>query len=287
MSEIKEQRIAVVTDSTCDLSEEQIRTYDIKLLPLKVVYNDREYIDRLEIQPEEVYENFEREIPKTSMPSPGEAANLFKKLAQDGFTDVISIHISSGLSGTYQMVKSVAQQMKDVINVQVIDSKALSWGLGCLVLEARRLVKSGLNLEEVVEKVYRLREKTKVIFVVKTLEYLRKGGRIGYVAGTIGEMLNVKPIISINDEGKYYTYQKVRGRKRSLDKLVDIIKEYAEDKKIKLAVMHGGALEEAKSIMDKLQLPNIDMQLLGQIGPSMVVHTGPGLIGAIFYEENY
>ncbi|MBM7855675.1 DegV family protein with EDD domain [Desulfohalotomaculum tongense] len=279
-------KIAIVTDSTCDIAKEQIEKYGIKLLPLKIVYQDRQYIDRVEIQPEEVYENFEREIPKTSMPSPGEAISLFEKLAQEGFTDVICIHISSGLSGTYQMVKSVARQMKDIINIEVIDSKALSMGMGFLVLEAKKLVQSGMDFDEVVERVRKLQKKIKVFFVVKTLEYLRKGGRIGYVAGTIGEMLNVKPIISINEEGKYYTYDKVRGRKRSLNKIVEIVKEYAKGKKLKFAVMHGGALEEAKSVLDKLQLPNLDLAAFGQIGPSMIVHTGPGLIGVVFYEDD-
>lgn len=280
------RKVAIVTDSTCDISKEEFKKYGINLLPLKVVYNDRQYMDRVEIEPQEVYDSMKNETPKTSMPSPGEAVNLFEKLAKEGFTDVIAIHISSGLSGTYQMVKTVARQMKNIINIEVIDSKALSLGLGFLVLEARRQIEEGIDFEEVVKRLRGLQKKVKVFFVVKTLEYLRKGGRIGYVAGTIGEMLNVKPIISINEEGKYYTYDKVRGRKRSLNKLVEIVREYAEGKKLKLAVMHADALEEAKSVAKKLQLPNLDLVGVGEISPAMVVHAGPGLVGVAFYEEN-
>lgn len=281
----KKRKIAVVTDSTSDLSKQQIKELNIKLLPLKVIYSDRQYIDRVTIQPEEVCANFDKEIPTTSMPSPGEAVELFKQLASEGYTDVISIHISSGLSGTYQMIKAVAQQVKDIINVEVVDSKALSLGLGFLVLEAQKLVDSGKSFEEVVTRVRELQQKGKVFFVVKTLEYLRKGGRIGYVAGTIGEMLNVKPIISINEEGKYYTYQKVRGRKKSLDKLVEIIKEYAAGKNIRAAVMHADTEEEAQYVKEKLTQPNIDIIGFGQISPVMVVHSGPGLLGVAFYKE--
>lgn len=280
------RKVAIVTDSTCDISKEEFKKYGINLLPLKVVYNDRQYMDRVEIEPQEVYDSMKNETPKTSMPSPGEAVNLFEKLAKEGFTDVIAIHISSGLSGTYQMVKTVARQMKNIINIEVIDSKALSLGLGFLVLEARRQIEEGIDFEEVVKRLRGLQKKVKVFFVVKTLEYLRKGGRIGYVAGTIGEMLNVKPIISINEEGKYYTYDKVRGRKRSLNKLVEIVREYAEGKKLKLAVMHADALEEARSVAKKLQLPNLDLVGVGEISPAMVVHAGPGLVGVAFYEEN-
>lgn len=283
MSSKKQRRIAIVTDSTSDLSEELLRENNIRLLPLKVVYNDRQYIDRVEIQPQEVYENFDKEIPKTSMPSPGETAALYRSLAEEGYTDVLSVHISSGLSGTYQMARAVAQQLKDVINIEVIDSKALSWGLGFLAVEAANMVKSGVSFDELVDKINTMQRNIKVFFVVKTLEYLRKGGRIGYVAGTIGEMLNVKPIVSINEEGKYFTYEKVRGRKRSLDRLVEIVQSYAEGKKIKAALVHGGALEEAKGVLEKLKHPNIDVTAFGQIGPVLVVHTGPGLLGIAFY----
>ncbi len=278
-------KIAVVTDSTSDLSEEQLKANGIRLLPLKVIYKDREFIDRQEIQPEQVYENFAREIPKTSMPSPGEAVKLFQKLADEGFTDVISIHISSALSGTVQMMKTVAKQMKDVINIEVIDSKSVSIGSGFLALEAKRLVGEGRSFSDIVEQIQALQKKVKVFFVVKTLEYLKKGGRIGCVSSTIGEILNVKPIISVNEEGVYYSYQNVRGRKRSLDKLVEIVKDYAKDKKISLAILHGDALEEAQSIRERLKLPNIELKLFGQIGPVIAVHAGPGVVGVSFFEQ--
>ncbi|WP_034639677.1 DegV family protein [Desulfofalx alkaliphila] len=281
------RKIAVVTDSTCDLSDEQIKDNDIKLLSLKVVYKDRQYIDRLEIKPEDVFAGFAKEIPKTSMPSPGEVENLYRKLADQGYTDIISIHISSGLSGTYQMVKAVGQQLKDLINVEAVDSKTISIGSGLIVLEASRLVQAGMGLKEVMQKISKLKEEIKLFFVPETLEYLIKGGRIGYVKGRIGEILNVKPIVSVNDEGKYYTYQNVRGRRRSLAAMVEIAKEYAAERRVKLALLHGNALQEAKEMVDKLNLPNIDIVRFDQIGPVIAVHTGPGVIGLAFYDEDY
>lgn len=281
----KQRKIAIVTDSTSDLTEEQLKEHDIRLLPLKVVYSDRQYIDRLEIQPHEIYERLEQEIPTTSMPSPGEAMALYRSLADEGYTDVLSVHISSGLSGTCQMARAVAKQLKDIINVEVIDSKALSWGVGVLATEAAKLVKAGVSFETLVDKINALQKEIKVFFVVKTLEYLRKGGRIGYVAGTIGEMLNVKPIVSINEEGKYYTYEKVRGRKRSVDRLAEIVLEFAKGKNIKAAVMHGNTPEEAKRVLEKLRLPNIEICAFGELGPVMAVHAGPGLLGVAFYAE--
>lgn len=281
------EKIAIVTDSTCDLSDEQLKEHEVNLLSLRVVYKDREYIDRLEIKPEEVFESFSREVPTTSLPSPGETEGLFRKLAQEGYTDIISIHISSGLSGTFQMVKSVAQQMKDVVNIEVMDSKSISIGTGLMVLEAQRLVRAGLNLKEIMDKLTALKDVVKVYFVPQTLEYLIKGGRIGYVQGRIGQILDVKPIVTVNQEGKYVTHQKVRGRKRSLDQMVEIAKNHAEGKKIKLGLLHGNTYDEAKAMIDKLTLPNIDVARFGQIGPVIAVHTGPGVIGMAFYDEAY
>lgn len=274
-------KIAIVTDSTSDLSAEVVERFGIRVLPLQVVYHDREYADRIEIQPEEVYAGFDQEIPKTSMPSVGDTRQLFLDLEREGYTHVICMHISSGLSGTYEMVKMVGEQTKD-LKIEVIDSKALSLGLGWLVHEAAKLVEAGLTFEDVVSKLYTVRDRIKVFFVVKTLEFLKKGGRIGLVEATLGEMFDVKPIISINPDGKYYSYCKVRGRKKSIEKITDIIHDLIGGKRVNLAVMHGDALEEAQQLLDRLlKLPDVkpDEVVFGQIGPVMVVHTGPGLLG--------
>ncbi|SFQ95193.1 DegV family protein [Desulfoscipio geothermicus] len=280
------EKIALITDSTCDLPDEVLQKLNAWMLPLKVVYNDRSYNDRVEIQPQEVYDKMPGEVPTTSMPTPEDTRSLLEKLCAEGFTHAVAIHISSGLSGTYENVKMVARQFGKM-KVEVIDSKALSLALGFLVQEAGKCIQNGLNFEKVVSRMRELQKKIKVYFVVKTLEYLKKGGRIGYVEGTVGQILDIKPIISINEEGKYYSVCKVRGRKKSIYKLLDILKEQAAGKNIKLAVAHGDAGEEAESLLQNIlnmKGVNIKESMLTQLGPVMVVHTGPGLIGVAFYE---
>ncbi len=278
------EKIAIVTDSTCDLDQEFIREKGIFILPLKVIYPDKEYLDRVDIQPTEIYSRFPNEIPKTSMPSFGEIIELFKQLKDTGYNKVLSLHVSSGLSGTFEAVKAAAQQISDM-DIQVIDSKALSLGLGFLVNQATRLKEAGCIFDEMVHTIKKAQQEIKVFFVVKTLEYLRKGGRIGLIEGALGDLLNVKPIVSINEEGKYYTYAKVRGRKRSLEEMIDIVKGYIGTKTVNLAVMHGDAEEEATEVKEALT-SHLDGQVkevfFGQLGPSMVVHAGPGLIGVSF-----
>lgn len=280
------EKIALITDSTCDLSMEFLKEHNIKFLPLKVLFGEEEFIDRVNVEPSYVCERMAHELPKTSMPSLGEAMAVFEELEKDGFTHVIAIHISSGLSGTYEIVLNASKQFPSVIS-KVIDSKCLSVALGILVREAAFMIREGRSYEYIVDEIKGMQSRTKVFFVVKTLEYLIKGGRIGTVEGTLGKILNVKPIISINDEGIYYTYAKVRGRKKSLDKIVEVFNELNRGKRVKLGVAHSASEEEARAVLDAI-LNNSGVEIkesfFAEMGPGMVVHTGPGLVGVAFCE---
>lgn len=273
------EKIALLTDSTSDLNPEVIERYNIHVLPLKVVYADRQYDDRVDITPEEVCATLDEEAPKTSVPTPYEAQQMLARLQEEGFTHVLAVHISSGLSGTAEMVRMVSQDFKDLV-VEVIDSRSLSMGLGFIVHQAACWLEEKRPFAELVEKARALVDQMKIFFVVGTLEYLKRGGRIGKVSATVGELLNVKPIISINSEGVYYTYRKVRGRRRSIDELFEIARTFIEKEKCWVAVMHGAVPEEALYLKQKVEgLANVDKLVTGQIGPVMLVHAGPGLLG--------
>jgi DegV family protein with EDD domain len=279
----KETKIAIITDSSCDLEPEVIQEYGIEVLPLHILYHNREYRDRVDISPQEVYDRLEQEVPKTSLPSPSEIMEVFNRLRERNVTHILAVHISSGLSGTYQAVSAIAQEVKDMV-VEVIDSKSLSMGLGFPVLEAARESRRSVEFEHVVNTAKRVIEQVKAFYVLSTLEYLKKGGRIGYVAGTIGELLNIKPIISINEEGKYFTYAKVRGREQSLKKLADVLHDHVRESLSNVAIVHGGAEEEARALEKIAQdHPNIKEVFFGQISPALGVHTGPGLVGLLVY----
>ncbi|NLP18533.1 MAG: DegV family protein [Firmicutes bacterium] len=275
------EKIALLTDSTSDLGAEAIEKYGIKVLPLKVVYADRQYEDGIDITPEEVYATIDEENPKTSVPTPFEAQQMLARLRDEGFTHVLAVHISSGLSGTAEMVKMVSQDFKDLV-VEVIDSRSLSMGLGYIILEAGRWLEKKMSFAQIVERARNLVDRSKVFFVVGTLEYLQRGGRIGRVSATLGEFLNVKPIISINKEGVYYTYKKIRGRRRSIDELFSIAREFIEKQKCRVAVMHGACPEEAAYLVKKVEeLATVVELVTGPLGPVMGVHAGPGLLGLV------
>ncbi len=279
-------KIAIVTDSACDLPGYIIEQYDIRVLPLRVIYENEEFKDGVDIKPQEVYDRMEIEVPKTSLPPIEEVENLFNQLVLEGFTDVICISLSSKLSGTYNMIQAVANDFDaDKLAIKVIDSKCLSMFLGFIVLETAMRVKAQASLEVALNTIADMRSKISCNFVLKTLKYLRKGGRIGKVEGTVGELLDIKPIIGIDHEGAYFTVVKVRGRNKSIQKIKELIETKFKDKTINIAIIHGGAEEEAKLLMESVKkLLNVKESFISQISPALGVHTGPGLIGYAAYE---
>lgn len=278
------EKIALLTDSSCDLPQEIIEKYNIHIIPLHIIFKDADYRDGIDLTPEEFYRRLPGEIPSTSMPSMGETWELMLKLKKEGYTHILAILLSSGLSGTLSMVEGLKERAHKMdISLTIINSKALSLALGFLVMRAGELIQEKFTLPQIVDTIEKLVKETRVFFVLKTLEYLRKGGRIGLVEGTIGDILDIKPIISINQDGVYYSVTKTRGRNRSLNKIIEIAVEAIGNRKVYLGVVHGAAQQEAEKVMEKLEkLVDIKEAFIGQTTPSMGVHTGPGLIGITF-----
>jgi DegV family protein with EDD domain len=278
------EKIALIVDSMCDLPHEFINHFGIKVLPAKIIYPGEEYSDRVDIKPEDVYNRMPEEIPTTAMPCLHDIKQTIESICNEGFTHVLALHISGGLSGTAQAVKMVAKDFEN-LKIKVIDTKTLSMGTGWIVLDAARNIANGLSFEKVIENLHHIQSKVEVYYIIETLEYLRRGGRIGRVASMLGEFLHLKPIISVDREGHYFTYCKARGRIKSIDKLVDIVEKTVKDKQIKLAIMHGGAAAEFEKLVERLRgLPNIKEIITSDISPALGVHTGPGLLGVSFYE---
>ena len=284
MNNSDNERIALVTDSSSDLPKEIIEKYNIHTIPLKIIYSDREYDDGVDISPEEVYKKFEQEVPRTSMPSQTDIIKIFDRLKEEGYKKILSIHLSCNLSGTVDVVRMISKQYED-LEIEVIDSKSVSIGVGMLVHEAARLISQRLPMSEIKDALNKAKDRISVFYCIPVLDYLRKGGRIGLVAATLGTIMDLKPIISVNRDGKYYTHAKVRGRKKSLEKLVEIAMEVIKDQRVYVSVYHGAAKEEALKVKELLAgLSNVQEIFWGQISPAMVVHTGPGLVGVSIHE---
>lgn len=286
MKVMNDNRIAVLTDSCSDVPQELLERFHIYQLSLSINYKDRSYHDRIDITPEEVYENLDKEIPHTSLPSAGEIHDMINKIIADGYDQIVIPVLSSGLSGTYKTVQMVCNEF-DKIKTAVIDTKNIALGSGFFSIYAAQLVEKHMSFEEIVKKLQAKIQDSHIYYSLKTLHYLEKGGRIGHVEGLLGSILQIKPIISCDEEGIYYTVEKVRGRKQSINKLMEIVRDKIKDKKnYYLTVCHGYAQEEADEVRKEMQ-QYIDKSTLfmeGQISPALGVHTGPGLVGIGYFD---
>jgi len=276
-----EEKIGILVDSGSDVPREYRDRYDMHVVPLRIIYKDGEYRDGIDIQPEDVFARFSEEIPTTSLPSPSTVAAAFEQMKAEGYTKVIALTISSGLSGTHDMIRSLGPAPEG-LETCYIDTKNIGIGSGFAAIRAGELIEQGLPFAEVCSEVEKTVRQTKIFFCVSTLDYLVKGGRIGLVSGIIGTALDLKPVISCNEDGVYYTVAKARGRKKSLRLALEKAVEFADGaKEYNITVMHGAAKEEADELLAqmKTKLPDYHLAIEGQITPVLVVHTGPGLIG--------
>ena len=278
---MNKDKIAILVDSCTNVPQQYVDQYGMFVVPTKIIFSDREYTDGVDITPEVLYQRFAIEIPKTSLPSAGDIAVLFDQIKAQGYEKVLSINISSGLSGTYGVVDMMGQKTPD-LEVHAIDTKNIAIGSGFLAIQAAQYLASGMGWTELVQRMEAQVPRSKLFFCVKTLDYLQKGGRIGLVASLLGNALNLKPIITCNPDGIYDVVAKVRGRKQSLKKALDLACDFARGHhQYYLTVMHSNAADEAQAILEEAQalLPEATITVTGEITPSLVVHTGPGLIG--------
>lgn len=275
------EKIALITDSASDINSELIKKYNIHVLPFKIIFSDKEYKDGVDITPSMLYEKLPTEIPTTSLPSISEFTELLEKLKSDGYTHAIIITISNCFSGTFNASRLASESVSDITTF-VFDSLTLTMSEGAMVLETAALIEEGKSFNEITNELPTIRKKIDVFFTLDTLTYLKKGGRIGKVAGTIAEALNIKPIITIKDDG-FHTYSKVRGTKQSISKLSNILNDYLAKGKCKVWIMNGDAPDKADLLYNAIKNSDnlVECTLGGMIGPALGVNTGPGLVGFI------
>lgn len=279
------KRIALVTDSTADLTEEVKKDFDIHVIPLKVRFGEKEYCDG-ELSSNEFYGRLMEEeiLPKTSQPTPEEFSRLYSKLLEE-YQEVISVHISSALSGTFNAANLAKEKFKEKIHL--VDSKTISLGAGLMVMEVARNIKEGYDARWILDNLKKARENIETLFTLNTLEYLQKGGRIGRVQGFMGSLLNIKPIIRVGDDGVYHTYGKAHSQKKAIENVVQACQDLTKGRKaIRLVVAHGAAQKAGIYLKEALehafQLPTT---VFTQVGPVIGVHTGPGTVGAAIQYE--
>lgn len=276
-------KIAILIDSGTDVPPEYIQKYHMFVAPLRVIFSDGEYSDGIDITSAELYHRLPQEIPKTSLPSAESVLTALEQIRAEGYNKVLAVTISSGLSGTYNMMTLLANNIKD-LDIYVYDTRNIAIGSGFFAIQAAQYITEGMDWETLKYNLASSTNKSKVFYCLDTLEYLQKGGRIGLVTAVLGTALNLKPIISCNAEGVYYTVAKVRGRQQSLKKLIDLAVKFAGNaQKYNVALISSAplGLQDLASIRDEIlqKLPNRNMLVEGELGCGLGVHVGPGLVG--------
>jgi len=271
----------IVTDCAADLPNEELEALGIVQAPLYIQFPEGE-VNSADITADEFYNRLEAmrpAIPSTAQPSSGVFNEIYQKLAQAS-KNILSIHVSSGLSGTINSARVGAEQIKDAV-VNVIDSMTLSGGERFQVLAAARAAKAGWSLKAILERLDRIRDTTEVIYTLDTLEYLARGGRIGRVQALMGSVLKIKPVIRVDhNDGKYSTVAKGRTITQNLGVIVDHIAEMYGSIPLWATVLHGRFAESADALAESMRGKlNIKKMEILRISPVLGVHTGPGIVG--------
>ncbi len=274
----------IVTDSAVDLPEEMFAQYGVERMPLLINFGTDSLRSGVDIQPAEFYRRLAADpdhVPTTSQPSVGEFVDLFRCVGRND-KDIVSIHISSGLSGTFNSAVQAAKQCPD-LNITLIDTKTLSAAEGFQVVAAAQAIRRGQSLECLKQRVKEVAEQTDIFFTLDTLHYLQKGGRIGRVQAMAGSLLNLKPVITVDKgPGTYITVAKGRSMSRSVALIADHIKEKMKARPAWVHVLHTNSPAMAQQLADLVkQLISTAYITTGQIVPVLGVHTGPGCVGAV------
>ncbi len=285
MEKAASRRIAVITDSTCDIPPGLVEEYSITVVPQILIMGNETWLDGVEIDSATFYELLRTSphFPSTSQPSIKDFHDRFVALSRD-HDGIVAVLVSNELSGTINSAVTAAASLPE-IPIEIVDSRAVSMQLGFMVLAAAREAARGGDLEAVAGAARQMLDRVHIYFVVDTLEYLHRGGRIGAAARLFGTALNLKPVLCITD-GIVQPVAKVRSRRKALERVYSLVETELEGQQVEMAVLHVAAPEEAAQLADELEQRFQAVEMVRtECGPVLGTHAGPGTVGVVFYVE--
>jgi DegV family protein with EDD domain len=282
------QRIALVTDSTCDILADWVRQYEIGIVPLTIIFGDQQYLDGVDMTATQFYERLPKESqhPTTSQPTPGAFLQAYQAAAAAGAERILTITISSAMSGTIQSARQAAEESP--IPVAVIDGKSNSMGIGWQVVAAARVREAGGNLDAMAAMARQVQEDVAYYISLDTIEYLARGGRIAEAARLLDSILRIKPLIYVRpDTGTVGASMPARSRKSALEGLYrEFFRHVVRDRPLHIAVLHNNAEEEAQALAEQVRAEYSPQELfISIVSPVLGVHTGPRAVALCGYAE--
>lgn len=276
--------IKIVMDSCGDLPPDLIAQNDIEVVPVNIHFGDQVYREGVDIDQAGVFQRIAEKkcFPSTAQPSPHQFAEVYREVAQEkGATDIISIHVSSHLSGTYASARLAAEEAADEVTVTPFDSHSGSGGQGFMALQAARMAAAGASVKEILERLRNMRENMAVYLVLDTLEFAKLSGRIGTLGASLASMLRIKPLVCLKDGGMEVR-EKVRTHRRAIDRMLALISQKIGDRRAWVAVLHAGAPKAAEALAQRVQAEfNIQESFVETTSTGIAIHLGPGAVGLV------
>jgi DegV family protein with EDD domain len=275
--------LRIVTDGSADIPLEWQKEFDIQVVPANILFGDKTYIQGVDLDNEGFYRLVDEthNIPKTGQPTPHQFAEFYKKSVNPGDT-ILSILVTSKLSGTFNSAGIAADELADQIKITVFDSLSGSAGIALLCREARLLERAGKSTEEIVKRLEQLRSKTGIVLTLDTLEYARLSGRVGTLQAALASVLSVKPIAIVID-GEVQITERVRTRRASMERVLEIVKEKVGDQAVNMAVIHARDPQAGAILMERArEIFNIQSIILTDLSISVAANLGPGTVGIAF-----
>lgn len=276
--------LRIMTDGATDMPPEWEKEFEIPIIPVNIIFGDRTYLQYVDLSSEGFYRMVDEshKIPKTSQPSPHQFVEFYKSNAQPG-DEIISIHVTSRLSGTYASAVKAAEEVKDLFRVYPVDSKVGSAGVGLMCREARRMARAGRSAPEIVRYLEEVRERVRLYLTLDTLDYARMSGRVGTLQAALASALNVKPIVELHD-GKLDMSERVRTRKAALERVIEKARGEVGSAPVYLAIVQARDPEAGRTLREAaVPMFNCKDVILTELSISVAANLGPGTVGLVLY----
>jgi DegV family protein with EDD domain len=278
--------IKVVVDSTCDLPAEYYEQYGIAVVPINIQFGTSSYLDGIDIDHATFYRTIDElgKLPQTSQPSAGQFAAIYRRLAEEGSTDIISLHVTAKLSGTFGSAQMARAMVADRVRVYPFDSACGSAGLGFMALEAGRMAKAGRSVSQILERMEAIRPRINILLTLKDLRFAQMSGRVGRMQSSLASLLNIKPIVLL-ENGLIDVTERVRTHGKAIDRMIEImIERVGASTPINLAAVHAQVPDLGQDLLARARaLFNCQETFLANLTTSLVVHFGPGTLGLVAY----
>jgi DegV family protein with EDD domain len=276
--------LRVVMDSAGDMPPNWASDFDINVIPVNIQFKGNTYLQGVELTDQEFYRLADEgdEIPKTSQPTPYQFVDFYQKISNIGDT-ILSMHVTSKLSGTFESAVIAAKELKDKLNILPIDSASGSAALGFMCKEARLMDRAGVSLQAILERMEYIRQHIIVVLTLDNLEYARKSGRVNALQAAIASMLNVKPIVILRD-GALDLTERVRTRQKSIGRIIEIVRQRVENRKVNVAVVHARSPEMARELLDRVHRTlDCNELITTDLSIGVAANLGPGTVGIVAY----